>query len=232
LTSRNTLSIEQHPKQVQIVFEGQVIADTHQSLLLIESYAPDIYIPFEDIDMSCMEKTQTKIPCSTKGDAEYWTIQVNDAVATDAMWAYASPHASCSAIAGHAAFKFDQVDTFVNGQLVRGHVRDPNKTIKTEHCTSHLQMEIVGEIVVDSRSWFKLYETGLPVRYYVPSADIKSDFLVPSTRQSVCTYKGEALYHHIQSGDGLLENVVWCYPEPWLDFSEDVRHIGGFSGTG
>jgi len=222
--------IEHQSQHVQIVFEGKILAATNRSLLLIETYAPDIYIPLEDIDMNCMEKTENRTHCSTKGDASYWTIRVGEAVAKDAMWAYESPQSPCSAIAGHAAFRFNQVETFVDQQRVRGHVRDPNKTISTEHMESHLQMELGGEIIVDSTSWVMLYETGLPPRHYVPITDVKPEFLVSSSRQTVCTYKGEANYHHIQVANKLLENTVWCYPDPWLDFSKDIRNISGLFG--
>jgi len=225
-----TPAIERTSQHVQILFEGQCLADTNRSVLLIESYAPDIYIPFEDIDMSCMEKTESKTHCSNKGDASFWTIRVGEMLAKDAMWAYEFPHLSCSGIAGHAAFKFNLVETFVDEQRVRGHVRDPNKIISTENMETHLQMELGGEIVVDSNSWVMLYETGLPARHYVPIADVKAEFLVPSVRQTVCTYKGEASYHNIQVVDRLLENRVWCYSDPWLDFSKEVQQISGLYG--
>jgi len=230
MVSDKSLNIEQTSQHVEIVFKGRLLADTNRSLLLIESYAPDIYIPFDDIDMSCMEKTGNTTHCSNKGDASFWTIRVGEALAEDGMWAYEFPQPSCSAIAGHAAFKFNQVETFVDKQRVRGHVRDPNKTISTERMESHLQMELGGELIVDSTSWVMLYETGLPARHYVPITDVKPEFLVSSTRQTVCTYKGEAGYHHIQVADRLLENRVWCYSDPWLDFSEDVEKIRGLYG--
>jgi len=96
--------------------------------------------------------------------------------------------------------------------------------------TTPLIMEIAGEVVVESNAWVTLYETGLPARYYVQTKDINPDYLVPSTRQTVCTYKGEAVYKSIRSGDVLLENVVWSYLEPWLDFSRDVGDIKGLYG--
>jgi len=230
VTADKTLLIEPHRKHVQIVFDGRTVADTHQSILLIESYAPDIYIPIEHIDMELMVKADTKTHCETKGDASYWTLRSEKSVAQNAMWSYETPLLSCRAIAGHGAFDFNQVDTFVDGQLVRGHVRDPNKTITTEPMSTHLQMQIGGQMIVDSMSWVMLYETGLPARHYVPVSDVNPEFLLPSARQSVCTYKGEAVYHHVQVADTIRENVVWSYPNPWLDFSQDVRRIAGLFG--
>jgi len=230
VTANKTLSIEQHQKHVQIVFDGRTIANTHQSILLIESYAPDIYIPIEDIDFSFVKKTETRTHCSAKGDASYWAIHGDQTIAQDAMWSYETPLACCRAITGHVAFDFKQVDTFVDGKLVRGHVRDPNKIISTEPMSTRLQMQIAGETIVDSKSWVMLHETGLPARHYVPVSDVNPDILVPSKRQTVCTYKGEAVYQHIQVAQTLQKNVIWSYLNPWLDFSNDVRRIRGLYG--
>ena len=230
MASDTTLTIEPYSQHVQIILNNHTLADSDRSILLIETYAPDIYIPFEDIDLSCMEKTETKTHCDAKGCASHWTVRVGDAVATDAMWAYEFPQPLCVGIAGHAAFSFNQVETYVDGQLVRGHVRDPNKIITTELMASHLQMELGGEIIVNSTSWVMLNETDLPARFYVPVTDIKTEFMVPSKRQSVCTYKGEAIYYSIQVAGRLLENVVWSYPDPWLDFSMDISKISGLFG--
>jgi len=228
-TDKN-ITIEHHKRHVRIFFEGQCLADTDRSLLLIESCAPDIYIPFEDIDMSLLEKTDSTAHCPAKGEASYWSIRAGESKANDAMWAYECPLQAFLKLNGHVAFNFNQVDTFVDGKLVRGHVRDPNKVIRTEPKVAHLQMELGGETIVNSNSWVMLYETGLPARHYVPVSDVNVEYLVPSERQTVCTYKGEAVYHNIQLANRVQENVVWSYPDPWLDFSTDVSRIKGLFG--
>jgi len=230
LSKSSGFKIQRYPQQVRIVCNGVVVAESDRSKLLIETYAPDIYIPIADINTDILESSDTRTACPKKGEASYWTINAGDVQVADAMWAYEAPLSSCSELAGFAAFDFQLVETYVNDQLVRGHVRDPNKVIKTEQMHSHLQMKIAGETVVDARSYVLLYESGLPVRYYVPESAINSQYLIESDRQSVCTYKGEAVYWHIYVGDETHENVVWSYPEPWLDFSADVKNIKAFYG--
>ena len=51
--------------------------------------------------------------------------------------------------------------------------------------------------------------------------------LLASPRQSVCTYKGEAIYYHVKVGEQMAKNAVWSYRKPWLDFSIDVGNIAG-----
>ena len=77
----------------------------------------------------------------------------------------------------------------------------------------------------------RLEETGLPARYYIPAEDIDTSVLAPSDRKSVCTYKGEATYHHLHVGDTTVENAVWTYAEPWTDFAADIGKLKGHRGV-
>jgi uncharacterized protein (DUF427 family) len=74
----------------------------------------------------------------------------------------------------------------------------------------------VGDTVVaDSSRALVLSETGSPLRYYLPSADVKMDLLRSSTTTSHCPFKGDAVYWSVDTGDGVTEDVVWAYPEPF-----------------
>ncbi|MFI0425174.1 DUF427 domain-containing protein [Spongiactinospora sp. 9N601] len=74
----------------------------------------------------------------------------------------------------------------------------------------------VGDVVAatSSRS-VMLTETGCPPRYYLPSADVKMDLLRSSATTSHCPFKGDAIYWSVQSGDAVIEDVVWSYPKPF-----------------
>jgi uncharacterized protein (DUF427 family) len=73
----------------------------------------------------------------------------------------------------------------------------------------------IGEVIVaDSRRPRLLFETGLPVRYYLPKLDVRQDLLVPSAARTRCPYKGEAIYWSVQAAGARLEDIVWGYPAP------------------
>jgi hypothetical protein len=46
-------------------------------------------------------------------------------------------------------------------------------------------------------------------------ADVKMDLLRSSTTTSHCPFKGDAVYWSVETGDGVAEDVVWSYPEPF-----------------
>ena len=87
-----TMRVEDYPHRVEIQFAGHVLAQSNNALLLIETYAPDIYLPFSDIRMDWMTATDHSTVCPHKGQANYWNIQVDNQLSVDnAMWAYEDP---------------------------------------------------------------------------------------------------------------------------------------------
>ena len=66
--------------------------------------------------------TRTRTWCEWKGEASYFTVDVDGRVAVDAAWTYPRPIAGFEAIAGHVAFYAQLMDRC----LVDGEVVDPN----------------------------------------------------------------------------------------------------------
>lgn len=49
---------------------------------------------------------------------------------------------------------------------------------------------------------------------YFPAAAVQAAYLVPSRRQSVCPWKGEASYYHVVVGGQRNDDAAWTYPHP------------------
>ncbi len=94
------------------------------------------------------------------------------------------------------------------------HARDPHTRIDILQSSRHIEVMIDGVKVADSHQPRLLFETGLPVRYYLPKTDVRLDLLVPSDTHTACPYKGTAEYWHVRKDDGLAEDIVWSYPTP------------------
>ena len=78
----------------------------------------------------------------------------------------------------------------------------------------HIKVVINGEAVAETRRPRLLFETGMPIRYYIPKADVRLELLGPSDKLTRCPYKGEAHYYTIQAGNKLHEGLVWSYRHP------------------
>jgi uncharacterized protein (DUF427 family) len=78
----------------------------------------------------------------------------------------------------------------------------------------HIRVEIAGQTVADSHRPHLLFETGHPVRYYLPPEDVRMDLLTATERHTRCPYKGEASYWTAKIGSAALPDIVWSYLDP------------------
>jgi uncharacterized protein (DUF427 family) len=69
------------------------------------------------------------------------------------------------------------------------HPRDPFHRIDVLASSRHVRLELDGQVLVESSRSMLLFETMLPVRYYLTPEDIRAE-LSPSDTRTYCAYKG------------------------------------------
>jgi uncharacterized protein (DUF427 family) len=115
-------------------------------------------------------------------------------------------------IEGYAILDFGAFDSWQEeDERLIGHPRDPFHRIDIRRSSRHVVIERDGRLLAESTRPTLLFETGLPVRFYIPREDVVAE-LEPSDRRSVCAYKGEAGYFSV---DGL--DLVWTYEDPLFE---------------
>lgn len=65
-----------------------------------------------------------------------------------------------------------------------------------------VEVKLDDVTIADTSGAQLLYETLLPVRYYIPPEDVRLDLLEASPRRTVCPYKGEARYWSFPESEG------------------------------
>jgi uncharacterized protein (DUF427 family) len=97
--------LEDTGKRIQVVFNGETIADTRRARRVLEtSHPPVYYIPPEDVRQSALVPTTRGTYCEWKGHASYFSVQVGDRTAPNAVWSYPDPSPGFEEIAGYLAF--------------------------------------------------------------------------------------------------------------------------------
>ena len=110
------ITVTPHPKQVRVVYNGQIVADTTRALTLKEaSYPAVFYIPREDADMSAFRRTSHASHCPFKGDASYYSLLVAGRESENAVWSYEEPYPTLVEIKNHLAFYPNRVDRIEEG---------------------------------------------------------------------------------------------------------------------
>ena len=100
--------------RVQVLFKGEVIADTRDAVELHESQssssvlAPVVYyVPRKDVKMDRLARTAHSTHCPFKGDASYFSVVGGP---ENAVWSYEQPYDEMLAIKERLAFYPDKFE--------------------------------------------------------------------------------------------------------------------------
>jgi uncharacterized protein (DUF427 family) len=96
------------------------------------------------------------------------------------------------------------------------HPRDPFHRIDVLTSSRNVRLELDGQVLADSARPMLLFETMLPVRYYLPREDIRAA-LTPSDTRTYCAYKGQASYWSVTVGGEVSPDIAWTYQAPLHD---------------
>lgn len=113
--------LELTDRYIQIIFNGIVIADTRRAFRVLEtSHPPVYYIPPKDIRMAYLAAGAGRSFCEWKGEARYYTVEVDGRRAENVGWYYPRPTPDFVAIKDHVAFYAAPMDAcLVDGERAR-----------------------------------------------------------------------------------------------------------------
>lgn len=118
---------------------------------------------------------------------------------------------------GYLVLDFAAFDAwYEEDERLAGHPRDPYHRVDIRPSSRHVRVERDGMVLAESDRPVLVFETGLPVRFYLPRADVAAE-LEPSARRTTCAYKGEASYWSVRRSAELITDLAWSYPEPLPD---------------
>jgi uncharacterized protein (DUF427 family) len=214
--------VEPGQKRVRIYLGGQLVADTTRPLLVWEvPHYPAYYLPVSDVRDELLAATSTTSRSPSRGAAEHFTVRAGGKEAVDAAWSY--PESPIHELRDTIRFDWNAMDAwFEEDEEVYVHPRDPYSRVDTLHSSRHVRVAIDGVVVADSVRPVLLFETGLPIRFYLPQVDVRMDLLVPTAKTSQCPYKGTARYWSLP-GSAVGQDVAWSYPTP---LAESIKVAG------
>jgi uncharacterized protein (DUF427 family) len=219
------LYIEPCQKWVRVVLGGETIADSRRTLLLSESgHQPVYYFPPEDVRSDVLAPSDRRTHCPKKGEASYHTIRVGDRVEQAAAWYYPEPLEGAAPIKDLIAFYWTRMDHwFEEDEEVFVHPRDPYHRVDVIPTSRRVRISLDGELLAESDEAMALFETNLPIRWYLPREDVTAE-LEPTDTVTRCPYKGTAGYYAVRRRNGeTVKDLIWHYDEPM----PAVKRIGG-----
>ncbi|MGK7874271.1 MAG: DUF427 domain-containing protein [Xenococcaceae cyanobacterium] len=113
--------IEDTTRHIQVIFNGEMIAETRRAKRCLEtSHPPTYYIPVEDIKMEYLTRSSHSTYCEWKGQASYYNLTVGDRQAQNVAWYYTEIFPAYTELIGYVAFYPRPMDAcYVDGEKVQ-----------------------------------------------------------------------------------------------------------------
>ncbi|PSG97412.1 hypothetical protein BRD56_05695 [Thermoplasmatales archaeon SW_10_69_26] len=209
---------EATPKRVRAVKDGEPVLDSIQARLAwVEGPTPQYAVPAADVDGQRVrfgdpfddDRLGTVEPVGLDGGRPERAhgLRVVD------------PPPSAPGLEDHVLLAWDAVDEwYVEDERQRGHPRDPYHRIDLHTSSREVVVDLDEARLATSTRPLMLVETGLPVRFYLPPEDVRSDLLEESSTRTRCAYKGQARYWHAHGRGSDVEDAAWSYEEPVAAF--------------
>lgn len=204
--------VEPTLRRIRVRLAGVVVADTQRAQLLVQygpGGLPTYYVPLGDVRPGAL------VDESKDDDGRRrWNVVSGKARAEGAAWTAPAGAGDFPALEGHVTFSWRQLEWFEEDERALVHARDPYKRVDTLRSSRRVEVSASGELLASSARPLLLFETGLPVRYYLPFEDVRSELFVPSDLVTMCPYKGAARYWSVRIGETVLPDLAWSYPDP------------------
>jgi len=208
--------LEPTERRIRVALGGVMVADSKRAQLLYLPPPHNAYaFPREDVRWELIKESQATDTVIGLGTAQLWSVDAGGKTAENAAWMVPQPPAGLSALAGMVMFRWNLMDAwYEEDDEVFVHPRDPNHRVDVLNSSRHVKVMVDGEVVAETRRPRVLFETELPVRYYIPRLDVRMDLLEPTDSISRCPYKGVASYWSVRAGDKVHKDIAWSYKSP------------------
>ncbi|MDJ0355251.1 DUF427 domain-containing protein [Paenarthrobacter sp. PH39-S1] len=237
-------------KRVRARLAGGTVVDSNRAVLVWEPrrVVPTYAVPVEDIAAQLVASAAD--PVKETGAAVGFAVpDVTDLPVLDPRIPFGVRSIAGQSVeirvpgSGRSALGFRPSDEDLSGYVILdfagfdrwleeddeiiSHPHDPFHRIDIRTSSRHVQVMLGGEVLADTVRPLLLFETMLPVRYYIPRDDVTAA-LEPSRTTTYCAYKGEAAYWSVRVGGDIVADLIWHYENPLLDAQPVRGHLAFF----
>jgi uncharacterized protein (DUF427 family) len=234
------LRYEPTEKRVRAALGEHTVADSTRAVLVWEPkrVLPSYAVPQDDLRAELLPSTETPpgvehsaeqpilhgaIPFAvhtTGGEA--LTVRVGDQKREGAAFRPAD-----SDLSGYVVLDFHAFDAwYEEDEPIVAHPRDPFHRVDIRQSSRHVRIELQSELLAESARPHLVFETSLPVRFYLPREDVRVQ-LRPAAKRTYCAYKGEASYWAFDVNGSERADLVWSYERP-LREAADITGLVAF----
>jgi uncharacterized protein (DUF427 family) len=192
---------EPWPRRMRGVLGGRTVVDSRRAVMFWQTGAfPELYYPRADIRADLLDSRQlSPAPAAGGQDGD---------------------------LADYVRVEFGAMDRwFEEDDPVYAHTRDPYHRVDVRASSRHVTVRHGDRVIADSVRPKLLFETGNPVRYYLPFADVDLALLTLSDTVSECPYKGDGQHWHLTAAGERIADAAWSLPHPLPESFPAAGHI-------
>jgi uncharacterized protein (DUF427 family) len=151
-TNIEHLMFEPTAKRVRAMLAGITIADSTNVMIMHEPGRLAVYyFPIADVRQDLLTPSSRRTTSPLKGEAQFWSVQVGDTIAHDAVWSYPNPPDGCPDISKHVALYWNSMDRWLEeDEEVFVHPRDPYHRIDVLESSRQIRVVLNGETVAET----------------------------------------------------------------------------------
>jgi len=117
MTQGHRITITPSDLHVEVIVDGEKVAESDRPVLLDETGLPTrYYLPRDDVRTDLLRPTNRETTCPFKGEASYWSLQVGNDVHENFVWSYERPIPEAEGITDLMCFYNERVDLVVSGE--------------------------------------------------------------------------------------------------------------------
>jgi uncharacterized protein (DUF427 family) len=226
------LRYEPTAKRIRALADGDTVVDTTGAVVVWEPrrVVPTYAVPMADVRGELVQAPAVDVPQKPRRLREDLPTVLTPSTAFGAHTTAGEPltlrttggdrvgaafRPADPDLAGFVLLDFDAFDWLEEDDEVVSHPRDPFHRIDIRHGSRQVRVERDGKVLAESGRPVLVFETSLPMRTYLPRADVRLDLLEPSPTRTACAYKGVASYL-ARAG----QDLAWTYEAPLPDAGE------------
>jgi uncharacterized protein (DUF427 family) len=236
--SMEELRYEKTQKRIRALLGDYVLADTTGALLVWEPrrVLPSYAVPVDELraDLAPASATHEQPDedqilhgghefgiHSTAGEA--FDVSAGGDTRADAAF-----RATDADLAGHVVLDFHAFTWLEEEEPIAAHPRDPYHRVDIRQGSRHVRVELDGELIAESSRPQVVFETMLPVRWYLPREDLRVP-LRETDHHTLCAYKGEAAFVALEASGGERADLAWTYVAPLREAAQLEGLVAFFS---
>ncbi|MDE0653968.1 MAG: DUF427 domain-containing protein [bacterium] len=113
-------ALEPAARRVCVTLGGVVIAESSQSVRVLEtSHPPTYYVPPADTAREYFSRAPGRSFCEWKGSAAYWTVSAGGLAVVGRAWSYPQPIPAFADLANYVSFYPADFSCFLDDEVVR-----------------------------------------------------------------------------------------------------------------